>query len=199
MPKQKTPLYERFWAKVEKRDGCWKWHGATVNGGYGVINKGGRGEGLIRANRYSYVLHYGNIPDGLYVCHTCDNPECTNPEHLYAGTPQENQRDISDRKRHPASRKTHCKRGHEFTPENTIWRGCTRMCRKCKNLRSRERLREKRGSDFGKISRQIKTHCPQGHEYTEENTYLNPRGFKECVICRKERGRRFRDKRKAVS
>lgn len=64
--------------------------------GYGMIRRGPRGAGWVRAPRLSYELTYGPIPDGLWVLHKCDHPPCINPEHLFLGTPQDNQ---DDRKR----------------------------------------------------------------------------------------------------
>ena len=82
---------ERFWAKVDKRDGCWGWTGSGTKFGYGnfyVNNK------MVRAHRFSYELHKGPVPNGHFVMHTCDNPKCTNPEHLEVGTNQENIKDM---------------------------------------------------------------------------------------------------------
>lgn len=189
-------LEDRFWEKVEIRDGCWKWHGAKVNGGYGALTIGPRGAGSIRAHRLSYILHKGEIPAGLLVLHECDNPECTNPEHLVLGNRADNMRHVSERKRNPLSRKTHCINGHEFTPENTISRGNRRRCRTCKNEQSKRSYKKLRGENFGKVIVKERTHCPHGHEFTPENTYLNPRGYKECVTCRRDRMERFRMRQK---
>jgi hypothetical protein len=192
-------LEDRFWAKVEKGDGCWAWAGGKVHGGYGVITVGARGAGHIRAHRFSYLLHKGPIPAGLMVLHTCDNPECTNPDHLMLGDAAENMRHVSDRKRNPLSRKTHCVNGHEFTPENTIIRGGQRRCRACKNEYEREKRRKERGSQFGIPSHVPKTHCPKGHEFTAENTYVNPKGYRECIQCRRDRMQEFLARRKATN
>lgn len=91
----RKPLAERFWAKVIKHDGdkCWEWTGATNEKGYGIIGKGRRGEGNMKASRVSYLLHHGELPSDRAVCHTCDNPPCTNPNHLYLGTLLENNDD----------------------------------------------------------------------------------------------------------
>lgn len=127
--------------------------------------------------------------------HTCDNPECTNPGHLKAGSQAENMRHVSERKRNPASLKTHCVHGHQYTPENTVIdKSGRRRCRTCKNEEARRRYKGARGSKFGTVARAEKTHCPHGHEFSEENTYLNPNGSKECVICRRDRMKRFKER-----
>ena len=96
-PKPRPTLEERFWAKVAKTgpDDCWEWTGGKDHG-YGSI---GRGYGSVRANRLSWELHNGAIPEGRHVLHTCDNRGCVNPAHLYIGTDVENARDRVERGR----------------------------------------------------------------------------------------------------
>jgi len=89
------PLEQRFWRYVRKTDSCWLWTGATTNGGYGVINRGERGLGLVRAHRLSYEMHVGPIPEGQMACHRCDTPRCVNPAHLFLGSQSENMSDCS--------------------------------------------------------------------------------------------------------
>jgi len=82
-----------FWSKVVKREGdkCWDWAGHTRWDGYGRFRHQHK---AVFAHRYSYELHHGQIPDGMSVMHTCDNPICTNPKHLRVGTHQENMDDM---------------------------------------------------------------------------------------------------------
>lgn len=86
-----VPQEQRFWAKVDTSGECWLWTGATTRG-YGVFDR-------MRANRFSWILHNGPIPDGLYVLHSCDQPLCVRPAHLRLGTQADNMRDKVQRGR----------------------------------------------------------------------------------------------------
>ena len=107
------PLLERFEAKVQKGEGCWTWLGARMANGYGAIGdvyKGGKYR-ISRAHRVAYELYRGRIPAKKLVCHSCDNPLCVNPDHLFIGTHSDNLLDayrkgrkVSPFKPHPSMR-----------------------------------------------------------------------------------------------
>lgn len=81
-----------FEKHVIRKEGCWGWKGSKAHGGYPVMSC--RPEiGPDRGHRASWVIHKGLIPKGLFVCHSCDNPICTNPDHLWLGTQKENNDD----------------------------------------------------------------------------------------------------------
>jgi hypothetical protein len=94
-----TPPEPRFWAMVEKTETCWNWTGA-LGAGYGQIKVGHR---MIGAHRYSWELHHGDIPKGLWVLHRCDNPRCVRPDHLFLGTNSDNILDAHAKGRVPAA------------------------------------------------------------------------------------------------
>lgn len=107
---------ERFYARftVEQSSGCWNWTGLTNAKGYGLIGGAINGKrykaGSMLAHRVSWMLHFGDIPEGegahgTIVMHKCDNPSCVNPEHLRLGTQSENVTDMIVKGRRPPRRR----------------------------------------------------------------------------------------------
>jgi len=94
-----------FWIKVDKKsdDECWEWKASFFRGnGYGLFWYNGK---KISAHRFSYFIHNGEIPNGLYVCHHCDNHKCVNPKHLFLGTALDNERDKMSKSRQASGKK----------------------------------------------------------------------------------------------
>ncbi len=146
------PAEERFWGKVNKSGPmplhgdvpgpCWQWTAGKIPSGYGSFHVARMSRAA--SHRYAWEVLRGPIPDGLTLDHLCRNKLCVNPEHIEVVTRGENTLravDIGARNRN----KTHCEKGHEFTPENTRMasrNGRThRRCRTCDRNRERSRQR----------------------------------------------------------
>lgn len=97
------PAEERFWMQLKKTDTCWLWVSNRDRYGYGRFLGAVRGVSTKFAHRFSYMLHKGDIPSGMLVCHKCDNPPCVNPEHLFLGTESDNMNDKISKGRHRAA------------------------------------------------------------------------------------------------
>jgi hypothetical protein len=144
---KKRDLWERFWEKVDVQgpDDCWNWTAGGV-GGYGRI--GYQRKGLL-AHRLSARLAFGMFDERLNVLHTCDNPPCVNPAHLYLGDQVDNVRDAITRGRfrNGNQAKTACSQGHPFSRENThLLANGSRRCRTCDARRAQEYRTRKKAS-----------------------------------------------------
>jgi hypothetical protein len=130
-------LLERFEAKYipVTESGCWLWEAFVDVDGYGTIWDG-RIKRSALAHRISYELYRGN-PGEFHVLHLCDVRCCVNPNHLFLGTNLDNIADRHKKGRDSkrwSNRPTHCKRGHEFTPENTRLQRGGRLCITCNRI-----------------------------------------------------------------
>lgn len=103
---KRIPLLERFKRHVERGKSCWLWTGNRNQAGYGQLRLGRRG-GTVSAHRLAWQLFRGPIPDGLIVCHHCDNPSCVNPDHLFVGTHKDNAQDMIAKGRRAKSHRPH--------------------------------------------------------------------------------------------
>jgi hypothetical protein len=123
---------KRFFDKVIKTESCWIWTaGSRGKTGYGAIKVNGK---VVDAHRLSYELHKEPIPEGMYVCHTCDNRRCVNPEHLFLGSPRDNWQDGVDKGRiFPLGPKDAEKR-KKHPSLGAYQRGC--RCIECKMLKN---------------------------------------------------------------
>ena len=181
-----APLEDRLAARlVVTAAGCWEFQGARARFGYGLISEGPRGK--VRqhvTHRLAYSLWVQPIPDGLLVCHKCDNPPCCNPAHLFTGTHADNNRDAEAKGRQPHARLSECKWGHPMTDDNIYVRpgNGKRACLTCHRRRARE------WSYTQRRPRVPLTHCHAGHELPSD---------RRCRPCGAAVMRRLRAKRKA--
>jgi len=153
-------LFEKLKARTHvDANGCWIWDGPKKmdsrwhkgRSGYGITalwNKETRTQTSLTVHRAMWLAVHGQLFRGRkqFVCHTCDNGFCCNPDHLYIGTPQDNMTDAVSRKRFPHQQRTHCPKGHEYNAENTLIvpnyvypNKFKRQCRKCKLIKLRVR------------------------------------------------------------
>ena len=169
-------LGELFWARVNKTTGCWLWTGSIRTDGYGQFWNGQRN---VKAHRFAYEDRGREIPDGLELDHLCRNRACVNPDHLEPVTHLTNIRRGNSGA--PQRARTHCPRGHEYSPENTYTApGQTkRGCRTCR-IEASKRHRDVQGgngaassSDEASDSRRSAA-PPEPHQWPCGDPYCQP-------------------------
>ena len=99
----------RFWTRVDLIGNCWEWRGARNQSGYGTLSNSAGMPPL--AHRASWVLHHGPIPQDADICHSCDNPSCVNPSHLWIGDAKSNGADMAAK-----GRSAFARYGNRITP-----------------------------------------------------------------------------------
>ena len=111
MERARAEMVMRFWGKVDRRgeNECWPWTAKAKTAGYGVLQRGRRGEGLILSHRAAWLLTYGELPDDQVVRHKneCHNRLCCNPAHLEIGSLADNIADMWAKKDTPRGNAKH--------------------------------------------------------------------------------------------
>lgn len=179
-------IVKSFEAKFIKRSNeCWEWTACKPRG-YGFFSwKLNKKSANILAHRLAYELYRGDFDHSLTLDHLCENKGCVNPFHLEPVSSRINTLRCQYAPATINSKKEYCQHGHKFTLENTYIyennspRAGQRKCRTCERLMAR-----KRQNWQGGIGNKFKTHCKNGHEFNDTNTYYSKCG-RQCRVCRR--------------
>ena len=122
----------RFFDKVDMTESCWLWKaGLRGKTGYGAFKLNGK---VVDAHRVSYQINIGEIPDGMYVCHSCDNRLCVNPNHLFLGSAKANWKDGFDKGRIKLLGGIDTSKLKKHPSKGAYNRGC--RCNECKAIQN---------------------------------------------------------------
>lgn len=147
IPVRDWPLDQRLehvgWTVTETN--CWEWNGKRHTHGYGLLTAPRLGLRNARVHRLMFGLRVRPLHDDEVVRHTCDNPPCLNPDHLLAGTMQDNSRDMVARQRQWTQGRMACPKGHDLTKPGACKRDS--RCVECARKRGREHARRKRAAE----------------------------------------------------
>lgn len=130
----------------KEENGCWIWTGATRRN-YPLMRIGGK---MMTVSRVMFSIFRGTIYASEVICHSCDNPRCINPDHLFVGTMKDNMSDASMKGRFFNQRKTHCKHSHELSISNTYLYDGKRCCRICRSMAAKKSYHKKKTLDLAK-------------------------------------------------
>lgn len=183
---------DRFFSKVEMdpNSGCWLWSACLATGGYGKFGMSGR---ILPAHRVSYTNIVGPVPVDRVLDHKCRTRSCVNPAHLRVVDKTTNALENNVSPFAVNAAKSHCPKGHLYTPENTYFSrwtgGITRQCVACRGETNKRMSAERSSAHLaagGRGAPASRTHCPRGHPLSGENLYVRPdTGARQCKACRR--------------
>lgn len=206
------PIADRLWAKTNKRgpNDCWEWQGWRHPSGYGQIGRGRREEGLGYTHKVAWEITNGAVPEGLYVCHHCDNRACVNPAHLFLGDAADNAHDMIKKRRHSHGEKHSSKLTESDVIEirRLLADGMTQQALATRFSVSRSMIgqvgqfnrwaltespTEVMTELLGRLPRSERLTCAKGHVYEEVGFYQNSRG-RLCKACRRDTMARYMER-----